>query len=279
MKENNKTANLVLADMEFFDYLKEKVGERKTRTEAYCDLLEKSAAGYVTPFLKKHECELQDGQCHVTVTDLAAGWHWHRATVRAFLDRLEEMGYISRTRLTKSVLITATFASNPSGEAPASGVGQVETHPADELEEALAGWVNGSLTDDEMGDICGLYYASRLIRPAGESGKESPKRTPSDTGEKAQQIIQDIVARVAVAGLKCAIRSSRFDDPAAFVDFFRKMLDEDWTSLLAASKAVSKAILAGEGDSSGEKSGVPEELRNPFKALWAKQQERGGGLL
>ena len=84
-KDKNRQANQVLADMEFFDYLKEKVGDRKTKTGAYHDLLEKCAAGFVAPFLKNHEYVLQADQCHVTITDLAVEWHWHRATVRTFL--------------------------------------------------------------------------------------------------------------------------------------------------------------------------------------------------
>ena len=93
MKDKNRAANQVLADMMFFDYLKEKVGERKTRTEAYSDLLDKSLAGFISPFLRKQDYDLQPCQCHVTISDLAVEWHWHRATVRAFLDKLEEMGY------------------------------------------------------------------------------------------------------------------------------------------------------------------------------------------
>ena len=55
MKDKNRAANQVLADMMFFDYLKEKVGERKTKTGAYYDLLEKATAGFIAPFLKNHE--------------------------------------------------------------------------------------------------------------------------------------------------------------------------------------------------------------------------------
>lgn len=101
MKDKNRAANQVLADMMFFDYLKEKVGERKTKTGAYYDLLEKATAGFIAPFLKNHEYVLQADQCHVTISDLAVEWHWHRATVRAFLDKLEEMGYVRRTRFAK----------------------------------------------------------------------------------------------------------------------------------------------------------------------------------
>lgn len=37
MENKKRMPATVLAQMEVFDYLKEKVGERKTRTEAYCD--------------------------------------------------------------------------------------------------------------------------------------------------------------------------------------------------------------------------------------------------
>ena len=53
MKNNQKIPVSILADREVFEYLKEKGDERKTRTEAYCDLLDKSLAGFVSPFLRK----------------------------------------------------------------------------------------------------------------------------------------------------------------------------------------------------------------------------------
>ena len=88
MRNRNEAPAAILAGTEVFDYLKEKVGERKTRTEAYCDLLDKSLAGFVSPFLRKQDYDLGPCQCHVTVSDLASEWHWHRATVRSFLDTL-----------------------------------------------------------------------------------------------------------------------------------------------------------------------------------------------
>lgn len=84
MKNNQKIPVSILADREVFEYLKEKGDERKTRTEAYCDLLDKSLAGFVSPFLRKKDYVLQPNQCYLTVSDLASEWHWHRATVRSF---------------------------------------------------------------------------------------------------------------------------------------------------------------------------------------------------
>ena len=53
MKSNQEKPASILADIKVFDYLKEKTGDRKTKTEAYCDLLNKSLAGFVSPFLKE----------------------------------------------------------------------------------------------------------------------------------------------------------------------------------------------------------------------------------
>lgn len=102
MKNNQKIPVSILADREVFEYLKEKGDERKTRTEAYCDLLDKSLAGFVSPFLRKKAYVLQPNQCHLTVSDLASEWHWHRATVRSFLSAMEAFGLLTRIQLPKA---------------------------------------------------------------------------------------------------------------------------------------------------------------------------------
>ena len=78
MKNKEEMTATISASTGLFDFLKEKVGDRKTRTEAYCDLLDKSLAGFVSPFLRKQDFQLQQGQCHVTVSDLSgnAGIVW-----------------------------------------------------------------------------------------------------------------------------------------------------------------------------------------------------------
>lgn len=111
MRNRNEAPATILANTEVFDYLKEKVGERKTRTEAYCDLLDKSLAGFVSPFLRKQDYDLGPCQCHVTVSDLASEWHWHRATVRSFLDTLEAFGQLERIRLAKASSLPCTCES------------------------------------------------------------------------------------------------------------------------------------------------------------------------
>lgn len=146
MKTKQKIAVPILADREVFDYLKEKVGERKTKTEAFCDLLDKSLAGFVSPFLRNKGYELQPNQCHVTVSDLSSEWHWHRATVRSFLDVMEEFGLLNRIRLSKSVIITMTVQTSQSTE---SCNGQKKLNLAEQLREVLSDWIIGKVSLDE----------------------------------------------------------------------------------------------------------------------------------
>ena len=89
-----------------FEYLKEKHGTRKTKTEAYCDILEKAASNFISPFMRDRGISFGPNQCVVTITDLATSWHWHRATVRSFLERLEALGQLEQHKLPKCVVIT-----------------------------------------------------------------------------------------------------------------------------------------------------------------------------
>lgn len=49
MKNSQENTTFILADVKVFDFLKEKAGDRKTKTEAYWDLLDRSMAGFVSP--------------------------------------------------------------------------------------------------------------------------------------------------------------------------------------------------------------------------------------
>ena len=252
-KDKNRCANQILADMELFDFLKEKVGERKTKTGAYHDLLEKCVAGFVVPFLKNHEYVLQADQCH-----------------------------IYRTRFAKSVVITMVFNKTGIGNSTTTYNGQAEIRPADEFDAALSKWITGNLTDSQMGDICEQYYVSRLKEiadnsPVGGSGSQTSSKDKS-----ADELTRTLVQRIAVAGLKRTIRNSRFDNPTAFIDFFHFELGDDWSSLLAASKMTAKIILDGESEVTGASSDEIEilaTLKEPFKALWAKCREDDSDLL
>ena len=282
MKDRNRIANQVLADMTLFDYLKEKVGERKTKTGAYHDLLEKASAGFVVPFLKNHEYELQDSQCHVTITDLAGEWHWHRATVRAFLDRLEEMGYISRTRFAKSVVITVTFVPTSDDDNAQSATGHAEAATPDALETALSGWINGSLSDEDARVACGQYLEAGRKRLAGEHGEICTEDGTTSQQETETELVLEIAGRVLAAGLKRATRDMGVENPTVFTDFFQGGPGDDRASLMDASVRMAESMLVGRKETADRKSGTTDMLatiRQPFRALWGKNKESDSSLL
>ena len=148
---------------QLIDYLKEKVGERKTRTEAYCDLLDKAMAGFVSSYLRRQDYELRPCQCHVTVSDLAVEWRWHRATVRSFLDAMEAFGLLKRIKLIKSIVITMTVQSGHSAFAE-----DVQQTPclATQLREVLSDWVIGKSDSAATGAACG-QLVRRAMAEAG----------------------------------------------------------------------------------------------------------------
>lgn len=278
MKHKQEKYATILADVEIFDYLKEKVGDRKTKTEAYCDLLDKSLANFVSPFLRKMDCALQPNQCHVTVSDLAVEWHWHRATVRSFLDAMEAFGLLSRTRLSKSVIITMAIQTGHS-----TGTDNVQEQPdlAMQLQEALSGWVIGKTTSAEVGEVCGRLVLQAMTGTANIGSRSCPDSCVGTSSERSGKRDTDIQAMVlgsiAHAALQKALRKSRFDDSSMLTDFFRLDLGGEWRAFTETAKELAGLILDPEAseatDDTDKDRKLLQSLRNPFLSLAARAQE------
>ena len=237
MRNRNEAPAAILANVEVFDYLKEKVGERKTRTEAYCDLLDKSLAGFVSPFLRRQDYDLSPCQCHVTVSDLASEWHWHRATVRSFLDTLEALGQLERIRLAKSVVITMPLRT---GTPAMPDSGREEADFATRIQEALYDWIIGKATSFDVGKSCGQIMRQTLTEIAGRDSRIYPD-SHSDTASaqtvrSEEQLCETVLECIAHAALWRVLRKSRFDDGSPLVQFFRLDLSGEWAAFIEASK-------------------------------------------
>lgn len=106
-KQKHRTSSGKMSErMSLLEFLKERSGIRLSKLEAYLDLVDKASVQYIPKDLCKQEFSLSNGQFVITITELAGCWHWHRATVRTFIEQLEKMNQISVTRLTKSQIIT-----------------------------------------------------------------------------------------------------------------------------------------------------------------------------
>lgn len=278
MRNRNEAPAAILAGTEVFDYLKEKVGERKTRTEAYCDLLDKSLAGFVSPFLRRQDYDLSPCQCHVTVSDLASEWHWHRATVRSFLDTLEALGQLERIRLAKSVVITMPLRT---GTPAMPDSGREEADFATRIQEALYDWIIGKATSFDVGKSCGQIMRKTLTEIAGRDSRIYPD-SHSDTASaqtvrSEEQLCETVLECIAHAALWRVLRKSRFDDGSPLVQFFRLDLSGEWAAFIEASKELAELVIDGKPDGTGfgtdEETERLESLRKPFLSLLAKAQE------
>ena len=278
MNNKQKTPLSILADREVFDYLKEKVGERKTRTEAYCDLLDKALSGFVSPFLRRQDYELQPNQCHVTVSDLATEWHWHRATVRSFLDAIEAFGLLRRIRLAKSVVITMTVQSGQPAEPR-----NVQELPdfAGQLREVLSDWVIGKTATAEVGATCGQLaqqaIAETANRETGHCSDNHSATTTVHTGSQGTYILETALSCIAHAALQKTLRKSRFDDASPLVEFFCRELGEEWSAFIEVAKDLARLVFDNGATETADDTDEPGErlksLRKPFLSLAARAQD------
>lgn len=277
MKNNQKIPVSILADREVFEYLKEKGDERRTRTEAYCDLLDKSLASFVSPFLRKKDYVLQPNQCHLTVSDLASEWHWHRATVRSFLSAMETFGLLTRIQLPKSMIITMTVQS---GQLVHSINGQEQSSLVGQLREVLSDWVIGKTTAAETGVICGqlvsLAKTEIADRDAGHCSDTHSITTSAHSGTLVTEHRETALCCIAHAALQKILHKSRFDDSSPLMDFFRLDLGEEWVAFIESAKDIVGLIF--DAGASGADFDMDEDkerlksLRKPFLSLLAKAQ-------
>ena len=85
-------------DMALLQFLRSKNTERFTKLDAFCYLI-----GKMSEQAKAHNGDSSTdisplclGSFNGSISELANDWHWHRATVRSFLDGLESLGVIKR---------------------------------------------------------------------------------------------------------------------------------------------------------------------------------------
>ena len=98
MDNKNVTLYGMENDMALLQFLRSKNTERFTKLDAFCYLI-----GKMSGQDKAHKGDstsdispLCHGEFTGSISELANVWHWHRATVRSFLDGLESLGVIKR---------------------------------------------------------------------------------------------------------------------------------------------------------------------------------------
>ena len=262
MKNKEEMTATISASTGLFDFLKEKVGDRKTRTEAYCDLLDKSLAGFVSPF---------------SVSDLAAEWHWHRATVRSFLETLESLGQLERTRLPKSMVITMRLHD---GNHVTPDIAQGKTGIVRQLNGILSGWVNGSITSSDAGIACGKVV-HKAITDAGlkdELPKDDCHVTLMKLSERMDKRVLEIrntaIECIVLAAMRKVLCRAKPDERMELTEYLCCDLEGRWPSLIDLSEELAEHIINLSKDKDidydDDRQVLLNNLHDPFMSVAAK---------
>lgn len=285
MKNKEAMTATISTCIGLFDFLKEKVGERKTRTEAYCDLLDKSLAGFVSPFLRNQDFELRPRQCHVTVSDLATEWRWHRATVRSFLDTLESFGQLERTKLPKSMVITMHLHD---GSHAVPDIVQGTAGIVRQLNGILSEWINGSITSDDAGIACG-QVVHKAITDAGlkdEWPEDDYHVTLRKLSERMDKQVLEIrttaVECISLAAMRKVLYRSEPDDRMELTEYLCCDLEGSWPSLIDLSEKLAEHVIKLYKDKNidydDDRQVLLNNLHNPFLSVTVKALEKATGM-
>lgn len=267
--------------MSLLEFLKERSGIRLSKLEAYLDLVDKASVQYIPKDLCKQEFCLSNGQFVITITELAGCWHWHRATVRTFIEQLEKMNQISVTRLTKSQIITIPMLAETPATSPIDTALEVFRQ---KMRTALEGWRSGKMSASAYASECEQLYEDAtegiaIILQKADNGNSIGK-VPSRSN------IPESVRHAFCMTALTAVCEATFHQvlgqetgntlSTSLLPFFYKDLGGDWLSFIEAAKAISELALDGSSPALQQESAAIksqfQSLCRPFLAIITNQE-------
>jgi hypothetical protein len=229
---------IVHGSMDFFRYLQEHSRDRFSRFEAYLYMLDKACTNYRPQNIDaKWIPAIGDGQFFITKTELAADWHWHRATVRDFLAKLTEFGCIVIEEHLKGILCTMTrlvVTVNPSVAISSSFEAMVKY--------AMYSWADGKLSSSQIIRLIGQIERGAKEMLAGSMVSGYTKKQLEDITRLAvHYAIESIIASYPGelrASKKIGCDSSLIDKRA--VEFLDGYLDGNWKAFLSPFSSIKQ---------------------------------------
>ena len=234
-KENIK----VSLSVGFLASLQDRHNERYSKHEAFCYLLDKACEHYMPKAVSKEVAdELKDFQFITTKTQLAEDWHWHRATVRQFLEKLTEHGLMNSMEFeTKYTIITMIGMKD----------GNVPTMQNSILKPIIRftmdSWLNGTSTTEETAVVCG-----QIVKGAISLSSDSKSTsTLSDDQLSSDDIATCMIGRlVDCMPLVVKEEHNKHQLRNAIFKFFTRVLNRDWLQLLLLIKELTDIVSHGK---------------------------------
>ena len=169
--KNNQNADSKDAqaiDRSLLEYLKPKPQDRYSKLEAYCDLLSRAATSSYSAKVGGQQIELLPGQFVATISELGRKWQWQRATVRQFLEGLEDLGQISSIPVAKNQVFSVNLQQRLS----------IYVNSSDDVLDfcamQFARFIEGRITAEEVANTYGRYYGMKMEVALEEGGNGAP---------------------------------------------------------------------------------------------------------
>ena len=169
--KNNQNADSKDAqaiDRSLLEYLKPKPQDRYSKLEAYCDLLSRAATSSYSAKVGGQQIELLPGQFVATISELGRKWQWQRATVRQFLEGLEDLGQISSMPVAKNLVFSVNLQQRLSIYVNSSN------DVLDFCAMQFARFIEGRITAEEVANSYGRYYGMKMEVALEEGGNGAP---------------------------------------------------------------------------------------------------------
>lgn len=163
---DNKDAQAI--DRSLLEYLKPKPQDRYSKLEAYCDLLSRATTSSYSAKVGGQQIELLPGQFVATISELGRKWQWQRATVRQFIEGLEDLGQISSMPVAKNQVFSVNLQQRLS----------IYVNSSDDVLDfcamQFARFIEGRITAEEVANSYGRYYGMKMEVALEEGGNGAP---------------------------------------------------------------------------------------------------------
>lgn len=182
----------VRSSLEVWDFMQDRQSDRHSKLQAYCSLLNKAAVRYVPNSVPKGSIpKLKEYQFVTTISELAEEWHWHRATVRSFLDKLTTLGQLDKEPLVKSFVISMHCMTNgkPSNL-------EVVHHLDFMIDYTISLWSSGKANNHDVAKMCVHITAC---------GIEHFKSTVPDCNADMLRNAEDEIIRTFICSLTASL--------------------------------------------------------------------------
>ena len=251
MKHIQKENIKVSLSVGFLASLQDRHNERYSKHEAFCYLLDKACEHYMPKAVSKEVAdELKGFQFITTKTQLAGDWHWHRATVRQFLEKLTEHGLINCKEFdTKYTIITMYGMED--GNVPIVQDSLLEPF----IRFTIDSWLNGSSTTEETAVVCGKIVKGAVALSQGKDATTISSDKQLQPDDIATCTIGRLVDSISLIGEE---ERSKHKLRNAIFKFFTRVLNRDWLQLLLLIKELPD--IASHGKAASVKLNTAEDM-------------------